>query len=41
MKPIVSKRIINLYFDNSLTATTTNLISTIAASRPLNASEEF
>ena len=39
MKPTVSKRTINLNFDNSLTATSTNVISTIAAIRPVKASD--
>jgi len=41
MKSTVSKRIINFYFDNSLAGTTTNAMSTIAASRPVNASDVF
>ena len=41
MKSTVSKRIINSNFDNSLAATTTNAISTNAASKPVKASDVF
>jgi len=39
MKPIVSKRIFNFYFDNSLTPKSTNVISAIAATRPVKPSD--